>query len=99
MKFPSIAIGFLFTAVSMTSVAADSPFAGTWKMNQEKSKLAGDTMSFASAGSGSMRYTDSSQTYTFTTDGKPVVTPFGSTVAWKESGKDSWETTIPVMGT
>lgn len=50
-------------------------------------------MSFASASGGSMRYTDSSDTYTFTTDGKPVVTPFGSTVTWKETGKDSWEST------
>ena len=98
MKFPSIAIGFLFTAISMTSVAANSPFDGTWKLNQEKSKLAGDTMSFASAGSGSMRYTDSSETYTFTTDGKPVVTPFGSTVTWKQSGKDSWESTYTRNG-
>jgi hypothetical protein len=99
LKLPSFAVVFLFTAISMTSVAADSPFAGTWKLNQEKSKLAGDTMSFASASGGSMRYTDSSETYTFTTDGKPVVTPFGSTVTWKESGKDSWESTSTRNGT
>lgn len=92
MKSQLIATALLFAAVSIGS-AAESPFTGTWKMNQEKSKLAGDTMTFSSAGGGSLRYKDSGQSYTFTTDGKEVTTPMGSTVVWKATGDKMWENT------
>ncbi len=93
MKSHLVAIALLSAAVSIGNAAGDSPFTGTWKMNQEKSKLAGHTMSFASAGAGGLRYTDSTQSYTFTTDGKKATTPMGSTVAWKQSGDKTWENT------
>ena len=39
---------FLHCAAAATA-AAQNPFAGTWKLNQEKSQLAGDTMKFGPA--------------------------------------------------
>ena len=37
------------------ALAVETPFAGTWKLNLEKSKLVGDTVTFTPAGEG-MRY-------------------------------------------
>jgi len=56
---------------------SDTPFDGTWRLNTAKSNLAGDTMSFADAGGGMLKYTDSAQSYTFKPDGGAFTTPFG----------------------
>ena len=56
---------------------ADSPFDGTWRLNAAKSQLAGDTMSFDDAGGGTLKYTDSDQSYSFKPDGSSFTTPLG----------------------
>ena len=56
---------------------ADSPFDGTWQLNATKSQLAGETMSFDAAGSGTLKYTDSDQSYSFKPDGSSFTTPMG----------------------
>jgi len=56
---------------------ADSPFDGTWQLNAAKSQLAGETMSFDAAGSGTLKYTDSDQSYSFKPDGSSFTTPMG----------------------
>ena len=74
---------FALLGAAATLVAADNPFAGTWKLNQAKSHMTGDTMKFADAGSGSIRMTAGGLSYTFKIDGKAYPTPYGYTVAWK----------------
>jgi hypothetical protein len=82
-------------ALMLSSAAlADSPFDGTWTMNTSKSNLAGNTMSYADAGSGTLKYTDSDQTYTFRPDGTPFTTPLGSERAVKKTGDDSYTITV-----
>jgi len=68
----SVATVCLFALLGAAgSVAAENPFAGTWKRNQAKSHLTGDTVKFADAGSGAIRSTASAMpSYTFKTDGK-----------------------------
>jgi hypothetical protein len=77
---------------------AQSPFDGTWALNQEKSNLTGDTMSFSAAGSGTMKFSDSGQTYQFKTDGSQTNTPIGESVTWKETGPNTYEHTVSVNG-
>jgi hypothetical protein len=38
--------------VASFALAAEAPFAGTWKLNLDKSKLTGDTVKFSSAAGG-----------------------------------------------
>ena len=67
----SIATACLFALLGAAgSVAAENPFAGTWKLNRAKSHLTGDTVQFSDAGSGAIRSTADYISYTFNTDGK-----------------------------
>jgi hypothetical protein len=72
---------------------AESPFDGTWILNTSKSHLAGDTMSYADAGSGTLKYEDSDQTYTFKPDGSSFTTPMGTERTLLKNGDDSYTAT------
>jgi hypothetical protein len=78
------------------ALAVETPFAGTWKLNLDKSKLVGDTVTFTPAGEG-MRITGGGESYEFKTDGSENKTRFG-TAAWKKLGDQSWEETDMVNG-
>ena len=62
---------FLSLAVAGTAVA-QNPFVGTWKLNQEKSQLAGDTIKFGPAASDAIELTAGGITYSFRMDGNPL---------------------------
>ena len=49
--------------------SAENPWNGTWKLNQERSKLTGDTFSISKAKGGKLRYNDGAVTYDFACDG------------------------------
>jgi len=66
---------------------ADSPFDGTWQLNAAKSQLAGDTMSFDDAGGGTLKYTDSDQSYSFKPDGSSFTTPMGIERTFQKTGE------------
>jgi hypothetical protein len=89
---------YLTAVIGAASIAfaADTPFAGTWKLNLEKSKLTGDTVKFSSAG-GLMRITGSGDSYEFKTDGSDTKTRFGS-AAWKKIDDNTLEETDSVKG-
>ena len=65
---------FLSLAAAGTA-AAQNPFVGTWKLNQEKSQLAGDTMKFGPAAGDAIELTAGGITYSFRMDGKPYALP------------------------
>ena len=69
LLFPLIAL------CSCSAALADSPFDGTWQLDPAKSHLAGDVMTFEDAGNGSLKYTDSAQTYSFKPDGSSFTSP------------------------
>jgi hypothetical protein len=91
-------------AISLTAVlgaatcafAVDTPFAGTWKLNLDKSKLIGDTVTFTSADD-AMRITANGESYEFKADGSENKTRFG-TAAWKKIDDKCWEETDKVNG-
>lgn len=78
------------------ALAVDTPFAGTWKLNLNKSNLVGDTVTFTRAGEG-MRITGGGESYEFKTDGSENKTRFG-TAAWKKLDDQVWEETDMVKG-
>jgi hypothetical protein len=71
---------------------AQSAFVGTWKLNQAKSHLTGDTVTYSTTADGAMKEATAVGSYTFKTDGHPYTTPFASTVTWKQSGPSTWTT-------
>jgi hypothetical protein len=90
----SIATAFLSGfLVAGTLAAAESPFAGTWKLNQAKSNLTGDTMTFADEGGGTIRHSFTGLSNTFKTDGKSYSTAFGNTAVWKQLDANTWQAT------
>ena len=74
---------------SASVLSAQSKWDGTWKMNKEKSKVTGGTMTFAAAGDGAMKLSSANGSYTFKTDGTEVDTPFGSKDKWTKAGDNS----------
>jgi hypothetical protein len=90
MRLQRTMLFFLAAAGVMT--AADSPFAGKWKLNPSKSQFAGITTTYEKLPSGEMRMTSEGQSYTFRVDGKEYPAIFGSTVIWKQVDANTWET-------
>ena len=86
----------LFTLVTWIAGAhpatAQNTFAGTWKLNQEKSQLAGDLMKFRPAQDQAIELAAGGTTYSFRTDGKPYALPSGDVAIWRQNSDDSWTT-------
>jgi hypothetical protein len=88
-----IASGCLLAIVGTCTLAsAQNPFVGTWKLNQAKSHLTGDTVTYSPAADGAIKETNAAGSYTFKTDGRPYTTPFDSSVTWKQTGPSTWTT-------
>jgi hypothetical protein len=86
-------------ALCISAIAlADSPFDGTWQLNPAKSQLAGDTMTFEDAGNGTLKYTDSEQSYSFTPDGRTFTTPVGQERSFKRNADGSYTSTTKNHG-
>ena len=88
----------LTTVLGATSLvlAASTPFAGTRKVNLEKSILVGDTVKFSSEGD-AMRMTAGGDSYEFKADGSESKTRFGA-ASWKKINDKTWEETDIVNG-
>jgi hypothetical protein len=82
---------FLSLAAARTA-AAQNPFVGTWKLNQEKSQLAGDTMKFGPAVGNAIELVAGGITYSFRADGNPYALPSGNVAIWRQNSPDAWTT-------
>ena len=82
---------FLSLAAAGTA-AAQNPFVGTWKLNQEKSQLAGDTMKFGPAAGEAIELKAGGITYSFRADGNPYALPSGNVAIWRQTSPDVWTT-------
>jgi hypothetical protein len=80
------------------SAASEAPYAGTWKMNVAKSNFGDTTVSYEQMPGGEMKAMMDGQSYTFKTDGKDVMTPWGMTMAWKAIDANTWEATEKTNG-
>jgi hypothetical protein len=90
-SFLSLLFG-MFACLALPAAQAQSPFAGTWKMNQDLSQLAGDTMQFIPAQGDALEMTAGGITYSFRTDGKTYGTPSGNIAIWRQTTPTSWTT-------
>ena len=82
----------IFLGVDAATAAAQTPFAGTWKLDQEKSQLTGDTMKFGPAQDNAVEMVAGGMTYSFRTDGNNYAMPTGNIASWRQTGPDSWTT-------
>jgi hypothetical protein len=82
---------FVSLAAASTAVA-QNPFVGTWKLNQEKSQMAGDIMKFRPAAGDAIELSGGGTTYSFRLDGKPYALPSGHVAIWRETSAGSWTT-------
>ena len=87
-------IGLLFSTVL---VAADPPYAGRWKLNEDKSDY-GPAFNFAREESGALRLTEGDRSYIVRFDGKEYPHPLGGVVRWTRIDDRSWEMTLTQNG-
>ena len=81
----------LIAACAGAASAADSPFAGTWQLNVEKSKLAGETFTYTATATGFQYSNGSTVKFDFATDGKDYPVIPGRTVSWTKSADNTWD--------
>ncbi len=84
-------------AISGVALAADSPFAGTWKLDIAKSQFTGDTLDYSKTATG-MHYSDGAVAYDFAVDGKDYPTMPGRTTSWTKTGAGSWDAVFKASG-
>jgi hypothetical protein len=80
--------------LATTAALAENPFAGTWKIDYSKSKMTGSTVTFAPAGAGAIRLTESGMSYSFKPDGSDVTTPFGDPAQWTKVDDMTWKAVL-----
>jgi hypothetical protein len=80
-------------ALASSPALAQSPFDGTWVLNQEESDFTGATMTIEDAGDGAIKFVNPTFSYTVKTDGTKVETPTGATVAIRKQGDGSYHET------
>jgi hypothetical protein len=82
---------FLWLAAAGTA-AAQNPFVGTWKLNQEKSQLTGDTLKFGPAAGEAIELKAGGTSYSFRADGNPYALPSGNVAIWRQTSPGIWTT-------
>ena len=81
------------------ALAADSPWTGTWKLDEAKSHLTGETVTFSKGKGEMLHYSDGSTTsYDFAVDGKEYKAWANRTAAWTTPAKNSSDTTFKADG-
>ena len=92
MKFCSLRL-CLAAALScaMATAMAETPFAGTWKVDYSKSHVTGQTVSFTSEAGEKVRFTYPGGSYTFIVDGSDSTNYVGETVQWKQIDDHTWK--------
>jgi hypothetical protein len=79
-------------------LAGENPFVGTWKLNPEKSKFTGNTISYEKLPSGEWKSTAAGMSYTFRMDGEEHPGLFDRKISWNQAGERAWESTITAGG-
>jgi len=77
---------------SLAASAADSPWAGHWKLDPAQSHFAGDTMTYSAGPKGLVHFSDGSTVqYDFGLDGKEYPAAYNRTTSWTSAGKNTWD--------
>lgn len=84
----SVVLGCLFVAGLR---AADDPFVGKWKLNQEKSKMTGEQMKIDDLGGNKYKFTFGETSDTVIADGTDQPVHYGQTMSLSKEGPNSWK--------
>ena len=88
------------SALALPAFSATDPFVGTWKFNQEKSDLKGQTQTIASLGDNKYRFTfGTAVSFDITTDGTDQTSLPGATMAITVRDPNTWELVSKTNGT
>ena len=90
MRTSSIIVGCVGLFCTAVLVAADPPYVGRWKVNEEKSDR-GPAFAFATE-AGALRLTEGDRSYIVRFDGKEYPHPLGGLIRWSRIDDRSWET-------
>jgi hypothetical protein len=91
--------GLVFVClVAVALCAADDPFCGKWKLNQEKSKLSGERSTIELLGGDKIKWTSGNVSDTMTLDGTDQPVHFGKTVAITPEGPNDWKMVVKQDG-
>jgi hypothetical protein len=93
MRTSSILAGCIGLLFSVLLVAADPPYMGRWKVNEDRSDY-GPSFNFVPAESGALRLTEGDRSYIVRFDGREYPHPLGGLVRWIRIDDRSWETTL-----
>lgn len=86
-------------ALCVSSMAlAGSPFDGSWRLNQAKSQIASDTLSFTDGGDGTLKYADNSESFSFKPDGSPFTSPSGTQRTFRRNTDGTYTSTATLRG-
>ncbi len=88
-----LTLTLLVLAAAAIAVGDDHSFAGTWKMNLEKSHLTGETLTYTKLPSGMLHYSRGSVEFDYRTDGKEYEIVPGLKGTWMPAGENSWNWT------
>ncbi len=89
----------LLALPAASALAAESPWTGTWKLDQTHSHLTGETMSFSKGAGGQMHFSDGSTTnYDFAVDGKDYKAWANRTMTWTAPAKNTWVSVLKADG-
>src|SRR5690349_4073340 len=84
---------YITVLMAITVSAADLPYVGRWKVNEEKSDF-GSTLSFSRNPAGELRFTQGDIDYVVHLDGAENPFPLGGVVSWRQRDDRTWETRL-----
>jgi hypothetical protein len=88
----------LMCLIAGTLYATDDPFCGKWKLNQGKSKIAGEQMKIEDLGGNKYKFTEGNISNTIAIDGTDQPAHFGRTVAITQESPTIWKMVIKKDG-
>jgi len=95
-----VTVLFAACVLSLPAFSADEPFVGTWKLNQAKSDLKGQTETIASLGDNKFRFTyGSAVAFDIKADGTDQTSLPGATLAITIKDPNTWEIVSKTNGT
>jgi hypothetical protein len=91
-------VASLLAAPTGAALAADSPWDGTWTLDQSRS-LTGETFTYSKGPRHLLHYSEGSTVdYDFRIDGKQYKAWANCTVTWTAAGKNAWDSVYKIKG-
>lgn len=87
-----IAILVSLVACLGSAAAAQNPFVGTWRLDPQKSQLAGQVLTFGPAQGAAMELSAEGQKYSFRVDGYNYRMASGDLAMWRQVDPSTWVT-------